>query len=57
MKAFLIVEGGDPKTADWFYAEASWQALDAAKAAGYSESVGFAVVNTMRVDEMSFDAE
>jgi hypothetical protein len=57
MKAFLIVEGGDPKTADWFYAEASWQALDAAKAAGYSESVGFAVVKTMRVDEMSFDAE
>jgi hypothetical protein len=57
MKAFLIVEGGDPKTADWFYAEASWQALDAAKAAGYSESVGFAVIKTMRVDEMSFDAE
>ena len=57
MKAFLIVEGGDPKTADWFYAEASWQALDAAKAAGYSESVGFAVVKTMNCEQMSFDAE
>lgn len=57
MKAFLIVEGGDPKTADWFYAEASWQALDAAKAAGYSESVGFAVVKTMNPEQMSFDAE
>jgi hypothetical protein len=57
MKAFLIVEGGDSKTAEWFYAEASWQALDAAKAAGFSETVGFAVVKTMNPEQMSFDAE
>jgi len=57
MKAFLIVEGGDPKTADWFYAKTSWEALDAAKAAGYSESVGFAVVKTMNPEQMSFEAE
>ena len=56
MKAFLIVEGNDPKTADWFYANYSWQALDAAKAAGYSETIGFAVVKTMRVAEMSVAA-
>ena len=57
MKAFLIVEGNDPKTADWFYADASWKALDAAKAAGYSETVGFAVVKTMPVDAVCFNAE
>jgi hypothetical protein len=57
MKAFLIVEGGDPKTAEWFYADYSWQALDAAKAAGYSESVGFAIVKTMNPEQMSFEAE
>jgi len=56
MKAFLIVEGNDPKTADWYYADASWQALDAAKADGYNEAVGFAVVKTMNIEEMSFDA-
>ena len=55
-QAFLIVEGNDPKTAEWFYADASWKALDAAKAAGFSETVGFAVVKTMRVDEMSIAA-
>lgn len=57
MKAYLIVEGGDPKTAEWFYADASWQALDAAKAAGFSESLGFAVVKTVNPEQMSFDAE
>lgn len=56
MKAFLIVEGNDAKTANWFYAVASWQALDAAKADGYSETVGFAVVKTMDIEEVSFDA-
>jgi hypothetical protein len=56
MKAYLIVEGGDPKTADWFYARTSWQALDAAKAA-YSETVGFAVVKTLALDEVCFNAE
>ena len=57
MKAYLIVEGNDPKTAEWFYADASWKALDAAKAAGFSETVGFAVVKTMNPEQMSFDAE
>ena len=57
MKAYLIVEGNDPKTAEWFYADASWQALDAAKAAGFCETVGFAVVKTMNPEQMSFDAE
>ena len=47
MKAYLIVESNDPKTAEWFYADASWKALDAAKAAGFNETVGFAVVKTM----------
>jgi hypothetical protein len=46
MKAYLIVEGNDPKTAEWFYADASWKALDAAKAAGFDELKGFAVVFT-----------
>lgn len=57
MKAYLIVEGNNPKTAEWFYADASWQALDAAKAAGFSETVGFAVVKTMYPEQMSVDAE
>jgi hypothetical protein len=56
MKAFLIVEGNNPKTAEWFYADYSWQALDAAKAAGFSETVGFAVVKTLRADEVSVAA-
>ena len=57
MKAYLIVESNDPKTAEWFYADASWKALDAAKAAGFNETVGFAVVKTMNPEQMSFDAE
>jgi len=57
MKAYLIVEGNDPKTAKWFYADASWKALDAAKAAGYSETIGFAVVKTMNPKQVSFNAE
>jgi len=57
MKAYLIVEGNDPKTAKWFYADASWKALDAAKAAGYSETIGFAVVKTMNPEQVSFNAE
>jgi hypothetical protein len=56
MKAFLIVEGNDPKTAEWFFASYSWQALDAAKAAGFCETVGFAVVKTLRIDEVSVAA-
>jgi hypothetical protein len=50
MKAFLIVEAGDPKTAEWFYADASWQALDAAGRAGFDERRGFAVVLTLPAD-------
>jgi len=57
MKAFLIMEGNNPKTAEWFYADYSWQALDAAKAAGFSETVGFAVVKTLRADEVSVAAQ
>lgn len=56
MKAYLIVEGNDPKTAEWFYADASWKALDSAKATGFSETVGFAVVKTMNPEQMSFEA-
>ena len=56
MKAYLIIEGNDPKTAEWFYADASWKALDAAKASGFSETVGFAVVKTMNLEQMSFEA-
>ena len=47
LKAFLIVEKHDPKTAQWFYAEYSWQALDAAKASGFNECVGFEIVKTL----------
>jgi hypothetical protein len=57
MKAFLIVEGNDPTTAEWYYARTSWQALDAAKADGFDETKGFAVVRTMHVDEVCFTAE
>jgi len=52
VKAFLIVEGSEPKTAEWFFADASWQALDQAKAAGFSELVGFAIVKTMNPSEV-----
>jgi hypothetical protein len=54
-KAFLIVENNDSKTAEWFYADASWQALDAAKANGFNEMIGFAIVKTMDVDQVSFE--
>jgi hypothetical protein len=50
MNAYLIVEAGDPKTAEWFYADASWQALDAAGRAGFDETRGFAVVLTLPAD-------
>ena len=56
MKAFLIVEAHDPETAEWFYAWASWQALDAAKAAGFDESKGFAVVMTASIDTVCIPA-
>jgi hypothetical protein len=54
MKAFLIVEGNDAKTAEWFYAKYSWQALDAAKVGGFDETVGFSIVRTMNANEVSF---
>jgi hypothetical protein len=50
MNAYLIVEAGDPKTAEWFYADASWQALDAAGRSGFDETRGFAVVLTLPAD-------
>ncbi len=56
MKAFLIVEGNNEKTADWFYAYASWQALDEAKSCGYSEILGFKVVKTMDADQVCIPA-
>lgn len=56
MKAFLIVEGGDPKTAEWYFANASWKALDAAKADGFCETKGFAVAKTLEISQMSFPA-
>ena len=57
MKAFLIVEANDPATAEWFYARASWQALDAAKAAGFDESKGFAVVFTAPAETVCIPVE
>jgi hypothetical protein len=57
VKAFLIVEGNDPKTAEWFFADASWQALDRAKAAGFNELVGFAIVKTMSPSEVCVECE
>ena len=57
IKAFLIVEGNDHSTANWYYAHYSWQALDAAKRDGFDESVGFAIVKTMTLEEVSFNAE
>ena len=57
MKAFLIVEGNDPKTAEWFFADAGWQALDQAKAAGFDELVGFAIVKTMSPSEVCVECE
>ena len=55
MRAFLIVEGTDAKTAEWFYADYSWQALDEAKSHGFNEIVGFRVVKTMEVDQVSIE--
>jgi hypothetical protein len=57
VKAFLIVEGSDPKTAEWFFADAGWQALDQAKAAGFNELVGFAIVKTMSPSEVCVECE
>ena len=57
MNAFLIVEANDPATAEWFYARASWQALDAAKAAGFDESRGFAVVRTAPAESVCIPVE
>ena len=56
MKAFLIVEGNDSRTAEWFFAYAGWQALDDAKSAGFNELVGFAIVKTLDASEVSFPA-
>jgi hypothetical protein len=50
MNAYLIVEADDPKTAEWFYADASWQALDAAGRAGFDETRGYKVVRTLPTD-------
>jgi hypothetical protein len=50
VNAYLIVEAKDPKTAEWFYANASWQALDAAGRAGFDEARGFEVVLTLPAD-------
>ena len=56
MKAFLIVEGNDATTAEWFFADAGWQALDAAKSGGFNELIGFAIVATLDASEVSFPA-
>jgi hypothetical protein len=56
MKAFLIVEGNDARTAEWFFAYAGWQALDAAKASGFNEMIGFSIVKTMDACEVSIPA-
>ena len=49
-KAFLIVEGSDSRTAQWFYADAAWQALDQAGRDGFDETIGFRVVRTADAD-------
>ena len=48
--AFLIIEAKDPKTAQWFYAKYSWQALDQAKRDGFDEIKGFEIVKTLPAD-------
>ena len=53
MLCFLIVENGDPKPAEFFYAPTGWQALDAAVRAGFDESRGFAIVAVFPVDAVS----
>lgn len=55
MKAFLIVEGNDAKTAEWFYARTGWQALDDAKTAGFDELRGFAVVKTFSIETVEHE--
>lgn len=57
MNAYLIVEGKCAKTAEWFYADASWKALDAAKAAGFDEAVGFEVVRTLPADVVCVEGD
>ena len=52
MNAYLIVEAKDPKTAQWFYSDVSWKALDAAKACGFDEIKGFEIIKTMPADEV-----
>jgi hypothetical protein len=53
MLCFLIVENGDPKTAEFFYARTSWEALDAAGRAGFDETRGFAIIAVFPVDVVS----
>jgi len=51
--AYLIAEANDLSTAKWVIAKGSWQALDKAKAIGFSEKRGFSVVATIkRVDDL-----
>lgn len=57
MNAYLIVEGKDAKTAEWFYADVSWKALDAAKAAGFSETAGFEVVRTLPAEAVCVEGD
>jgi len=57
MNAYLIVEGRNSKTAEWFYSDASWKALDAAKAAGFSETIGFEVVRTLPAEAVSIEGD
>ena len=53
MLCFLIVENGDPKTAECFYARTGWEALDAAGRAGFDETRGFAIIAVFPVDAVS----
>ena len=53
MLCFLIVENGDPKTAEFFYARTGWEALDAAGRAGFDETRGFAIIAVFPVDAVS----
>jgi hypothetical protein len=55
MKAFLIVEGNDVKTAEWFYARTGWKALDDAKRAGFDELIGFAIVKTFSIETVEHE--
>ena len=55
MKAFLIVEGSDAKTAEWFYARTGWKALDDAKNAGFDELIGFSIVKTFSIETVEHE--